>query len=497
MCYRRFLRKQVLVVLIVLFIGLWFLMKSKSFRIINQQHLVKDRLNTDRFVVDPPEVNNQQEMERLLKVEDIITMRKKEEDQIRQENLEMIKKYNESLKLQEIEDDAFNPIHLVESKYTDFSNFKINFTETRYKPEDLRDVVHKLNTEQIIYNLEKIDKLPKDFVVVVVQVHKRVEYFKELLDSLQRSKGIEGVLLVVSHDYYTDEMNALIRMIKFCPVVQIFFPYSLQLFPEEFPGPSKNDCPRDIKKDEARRQGCINAETPDMYGHYREAPIVMIKHHWWWKINMVMDVLDKTKNHDGPFLFVEEDHYVAPSFIHALKTLQNFRKSDGKCRNSCQILTLGTYNNKQNFQQEGKRVMRGPWISSQHNMGMALFRDTWRQLKSCAKAFCTFDDYNWDWTLMHISNKCLQKPLVVLLYEVPRIFHVGDCGLHHKKSCTSTKDTLNRIKGIIERNKDYLYTDRIETYDKAGSINTKPNGGWGDSRDHELCLRYIQEEDPL
>ena len=31
--------------------------------------------------------------------------------------------------------------------------------------------------------------------------------------------------------------------------------------------------------------GCINAETPDMYGHYRQAPFTMIKHHWWWKVS--------------------------------------------------------------------------------------------------------------------------------------------------------------------------------------------------------------------
>ena len=130
----------------------------------------------------------------------------------------MMKKYNESLKIQSIQEDAFHPVHLEELKYTDFSNFKINFTQTNYKPEQLRDVVKSLNAEQLIYNRDKLVALKGDYVVIVVQVHKRVEYFKELLDSLQRAKGIERALLVISHDYYTDEMNALIRMIKFCPV---------------------------------------------------------------------------------------------------------------------------------------------------------------------------------------------------------------------------------------------------------------------------------------
>ena len=35
--------------------------------------------------------------------------------------------------------------------------------------------------------------------------------------------------------------------------------------------------------------------------------------------------------------------------------LSNFY-SDARCAGSCEIMTLGTYNNKQNFQAEGKRV---------------------------------------------------------------------------------------------------------------------------------------------
>jgi len=34
----------------------------------------------------------------------------------------------------------------------------------------------------------------------------------------------------------------------------------------------------------AREIGCNNAETPDMFGHYRQAKFTMIKHHWWWKV---------------------------------------------------------------------------------------------------------------------------------------------------------------------------------------------------------------------
>ena len=215
-CYRRFLRKQLVAVLVILFIGLWFFIKSKSLTIISK---------TSHWNSAVPG-ENQQSRETDLELDRLSNIEKENESavkhfDIQDEYQEMVKKYNDSLKKQEIEEDAFHPVHLQETKYADFSNFKINFTQTNYNPEELRNVVKNLNVEQLIYNREKLKGLPKDYVVIIVQVHKRVEYFKELLDSLQRSKGIENVLLVISHDYYTDEMNALIRMIKFCPVSEI------------------------------------------------------------------------------------------------------------------------------------------------------------------------------------------------------------------------------------------------------------------------------------
>ena len=35
----------------------------------------------------------------------------------------------------------------------------------------------------------------------------------------------------------------------------------------------------------AVKAGCVNAQHPDKYGHYREARFTQTKHHWWWKAN--------------------------------------------------------------------------------------------------------------------------------------------------------------------------------------------------------------------
>lgn len=123
-------------------------------------------------------------------------------------------------------------------------------------------------------------------------------------------------------------------------MIQIFYPYSIQTHPFEFPGVDPNDCPRDMKKDEALKRQCSNAQSPDLYGHYREASFTQTKHHWFWKANTVFNGLDVTKNHKGYVVFLEEDHYVTEDFLHVLNMLKD--KSHESCP-KCNIISLGTY----------------------------------------------------------------------------------------------------------------------------------------------------------
>ena len=59
-------------------------------------------------------------------------------------------------------------------------------------------------------------------------------------------------------------------------------------------------------------------------------------------------------------------------------------------------------------------------------MGMAFNRSTWLEIKDCAETFCTFDDYNWDWALQTISEKCMKNKINVITAEFPRVFHIGE-----------------------------------------------------------------------
>lgn len=59
-------------------------------------------------------------------------------------------------------------------------------------------------------------------------------------------------------------------------------------------------------------------------------------------------------------------------------------------------------------------------------MGFAFNRTTWRDIVHCANHFCTYDDYNWDWSLQHVSQQCLHNKLHAMVVKGPRVFHIGE-----------------------------------------------------------------------
>ena len=192
-------------------------------------------------------------------------------------------------------------------------------------PNALRALFNSTNDQQIIFNLDKYDPLIPGDPIIVVQVHDRVEYLKVLIKSLETVKGIDKTLLIFTHDVYNPIINSIVKSIGFCKVMQLFYPFSLQAYPNEFPGTDPKDCPRDIKQQEAIALRCQNAEHPDTYGHYREAVYTQTKHHWFWKMNTIFDKLNVTKDYDGPFIFLEEDHYAAPDMLHMLKSMMDLK----------------------------------------------------------------------------------------------------------------------------------------------------------------------------
>ncbi|OBS64488.1 hypothetical protein A6R68_06973 [Neotoma lepida] len=263
-----------------------------------------------------------------------------------------------------------------------------------------RSLVYQLNFDQMLRNADNDGTWSPGELVLVVQVHNRPEYLRLLLDSLRKAQGINEVLVIFSHDFWSAEINQMIAKVDFCPVLQVFFPFSIQLYPSEFPGSDPRDCPRDLKKNAALKLGCINAEYPDSFGHYREAKFSQTKHHWWWKLHFVWERVKVLQDYTGLILFLEEDHYLAPDFYHVFKKMWKLKQQE--CP-GCDVLSLGTYTASRSFYGIADKVDVKTWKSTEHNMGLALTRDAYQKLIECTDTFCTYDDYNWDWTLQYLT----------------------------------------------------------------------------------------------
>jgi len=122
-----------------------------------------------------------------------------------------------------------------------------------YHPPNITEIKRQIvryNDMQMVLNEDVFGPLQNDSVIIVVQVHTRITYLRHLIVSLAQARDISKVLLVFSHDFYDDDINDLVQQIDFCKVMQIFYPYSIQTHPNEYPGVDPNDCPRNIKKEQ-------------------------------------------------------------------------------------------------------------------------------------------------------------------------------------------------------------------------------------------------------
>lgn len=377
------------------------------------------------------------------------------------------------------------PNHVIQSQnFGSGEAVRFNFESL---PE-LTKSIYNANYKQSVLNAESFPGDPQ--LVLVVQVHNRPEYLKLLIESLEKAAEVHSFLLIFSHDYFSEEIDSIVKGITFCKVLQIYFPFSTQLYLNEFPGQDPQDCPRDISRDKAVKTGCLNAHHPDSYGHYREAFITQTKHHWWWKMHFVWERVKVMQGYSGFVVFLEEDNYILPDFYHFYKSMVEFRQ---KSCPDCEMLALGNHNGLSDFSRLSNKVMTTGWMSTKHNIGMGISREMYYKLMGCNDAYCTYDDYNWDWTLQHLSGTCVSKPIKVLVAQGSRVMHTGDCGLHQKENCRP-EWAMQRVEENLKNAKDNLFPASI-TLTSAEMAEHKPhmkNGGWGDVRDHSLCKNYAK-----
>uniref|UniRef100_A0AC35U8C6 Alpha-1,6-mannosyl-glycoprotein 2-beta-N-acetylglucosaminyltransferase n=1 Tax=Rhabditophanes sp. KR3021 TaxID=114890 RepID=A0AC35U8C6_9BILA len=352
-------------------------------------------------------------------------------------------------------------------------------------PKEIVRVVEYINEGYIMLNKDKFGGLDVSYTIVV-QVHERVDYLEILINSLEKVVGINKTLVIFSHDSHVKSIDNLIYNISFCRVLQIHYPFSLQLFPNIFPGTDVNDCPAEMTKQKALKEKCLSVNQSDTYGHFRSKKLSQIKQHWWWKLNYVFGKIMPKYNLAGQVILIEEDHYVMPDMLHMLDEMNEQR---GKLCPDCNIMSLGAYKVDSKQYVKNINVMTvTPWYSSLHNMGMVVNMNMWHEISRCSEKFCTFDDYNWDWTLLFMSKSCMTTPMEVLSALAPRIIHIGDCGVH-KHDC-HTQKSLDLASQLVDISKHLLFGKNLSIgkVTKKSPKPPKPNGGWKDVRDHFLCF---------
>lgn len=72
-----------------------------------------------------------------------------------------------------------------------------------------------------IHNESLFKALRNDSVIIVVQVHTRIEYLRHLIESLEKARNISDALVIFSHDFRDEKINELVHSIKFCKVIQV------------------------------------------------------------------------------------------------------------------------------------------------------------------------------------------------------------------------------------------------------------------------------------
>jgi hypothetical protein len=253
-------------------------------------------------------------------------------------------------------------------------------------------------------------------VPFVFMVYDRVEYLNETIQSLRDSDfPRDTVPVIVSHDGRVPEVVEFVEKMKSdFHVIQLFHPFSCHEHPDSFPG------------DDGRlNEGYVG----DKAGNLREGRVTCAKHHFTWMLNEVFSLnITTDKGRANNFLFLEEDYLLAPMIYEAiLGGLEILEEAEKFVEGG--ILGLELDPTFAGARKEQKQL-GDKWYMMQWTTGpMTLSRNVFEHIKDAADIFCSFDDYNWDWSLVKVASEG-KIPHTVLAPARMLAKHIGVAGMH-------------------------------------------------------------------
>lgn len=364
--------------------------------------------------------------------------------------------------------------------------------------QQIRRLLHRYNFEEKILNKDVYGPIKKDTTIFVVTVNKLTIYLEFLIVSLSQVNGIDDALIIFSHLYFDENINNLIQSIDFCRVLQLFYPYSMQMYPNEFPGYQKEDCPHDMLIEKAEASNCTGAYTPDIHGRYRNPVLVEKKHHWWWTANMVFETLTFTKNYTGNVIFLKDDLYLLHDSIYMIL----FMKRLSETLNLGEFMSLNAVPYSIDKRDDSYRVEVMSWDPVNDPDVFALDAAVWNSIASHYDMFCRIDDYSWARSLYYVSlNRRDGIQFRMMSSVIPRAFKTSMCGLSGYLVDCDVIESVYQVLHLQKELAEDLFPPHLEAYvhvemeDEYSSFDYAwSNGGFNDPRDKQFCVNVTRSK---
>lgn len=347
-----------------------------------------------------------------------------------------------------------------------YITFEENYTcSSSLELAELFDKLERLNAEREVLNEASFGPVLGDTPVLAVRVARDAARLQYLVASLARVRNIRSAVVVFSHSFYDERVDRLINSITFCMVLQVYFPNSLQLFTNAFPGEEPDEC-GDATDGERR------------YCQQRDARLAEGKHHWWWMAHVVFEDVPWARIHTGMVVFLEQDNYVLPDLLHMLRHAEAALGAVPAAR----LLALG----RPLAQGLDHDKLTVDYWRPPYRNGLTFNRTVWTEIKSVASHFCEYEDASWSYSLQQaLEASGRGRPLMVACMA-PRVISTG--------IFKNGKQAMANILGLTRSS--LLFPAKVKAvmlFGPNGQIfqrfkTPKGNGGWWDLRDHLLCL---------
>jgi len=263
----------------------------------------------------------------------------------------------------------------------------------------------------------------------------------------------------------------------YCSLLSFYSPHSCNDHPNSFPGndPALNE----------DYQG-------DMYGNPRSWEVTCVKHHFTWLLKTVFALEDLFGTKPDTFLFLEEDYVVAPTIyqalVNGLNAMDEFKdETDRGFLGLSLDPTEG--NDKKLPKNDANSWYPAPFLSGP----MTLNRSIFLKIQQHAEAFCRYDDYNWDWSLVHMQHKAL-IPHTVLLPSRSLVKHIGLRGGMHAHKRPEGNRLVEKSETMLD-DSHFLGTKLKGNPFVPPRAMKKPFGGWGHPADQNHCMNILTGTD--